>query len=324
MKNTDLSHTQNSLLLATVGIHGRFLSIICAVLFAFYMYYYQQEQMCKLRLDDLRLKVARTMDFSAFHDPCGIDPDEYFDANGLDIQRIARAFRDQLGYSPDPRTESTLDASGIDVARVFEYEERVTRLLGLMNTVANIYPYSTRSRPTSPGIVSLMYSDLRKDWTPEWQRDLGSLNFELTLLWRQRRSGVEDLLDHYDETRLKRDVADEDGPTVIGFDMHKRFGSSFRARIERFFGMVEAVNRDIVPELNDYSFRLTRYQTHLMDGTRLSNVVFLLILVLFFGIFVPLGLSLKPLRSPLTAAGILCLSIVPYIFLVIFLLRQGF
>ena len=126
MKNTDLSHTQNSLLLATAGIHGRFLSIICAVLFAFYMYYYQQEQMCKLRLDDLRLKVARTMHFPTFHDPCGIDPNEYFDANGLDIQRIARAFRDQLGYSPDPRIESTLDASGIDVARVFEYEERLS------------------------------------------------------------------------------------------------------------------------------------------------------------------------------------------------------
>jgi len=317
MKNTDLSHTQNSLLLATAGIHGRFLSIICAVLFAFYMYYYQQEQMCKLRLDDLRLKVARTMDFPAFHDPCGIDPNEYFDANGLDIQRIARAFRDQLGYSPDPRIESTLDASGIDVARVFEYEGRVTRLLGLMNTVANIYPYSTRSRPTSPGLVSLMYSDLRKDWTPQWQRDLASLNLELTLLWRQRRAAVEDLLNHYDEARLRRDVVLRDGTATISGDVHRVFGGSFRARIERFFGLVEGINRDIVPELNDYSFRLDHYQADLVNkGIRIQAIV-ALSLILLLGILCPVVFSLRQIHSTRVSIVILLLSVVPYIWLAI-------
>lgn len=322
MKGSDPNHKQNSLLCTIAGIHGRFLSIICAVFLAFYMYYYQQAETCKLRLDDLRLKVARTMVIPAFHDPCGLDVKDYFDANGLDIHKIVMAFYDQLGYNPDPKIEAILSTSGLNVAEAFQYDQRVSRLVSLINIVANIYPYSTRSREASPGVVSVMYSDLRKDWTREWQRDLGSLNFGLTWLWRQRRAAIEDLLRRYDEARIKDEVARQDGSPVRGLDLHKILGSTFRATIEQFFSTVEAINHDILPELNDYSFRLTRYQTHLMDTTTLLYLILPLVLILLFGILAPLVLSLKPMHSIRIAVGILILSVVPYICLLLFLLLR--
>ena len=167
-----------------------------------------------------------------------------------------------------------------------------------------------------------MYSDLRKDWTREWQRDLGSLNFGLTWLWRQRRAAIEDLLRRYDEARIKDEVARQDGSPVRGLDLHKILGSTFRATIEQFFSTVEAINHDILPELNDYSFRLTRYQTHLMDTTTLLYLILPLVLILLFGILAPLVLSLKPMHSIRIAVGILILSVVPYICLLLFLLLR--
>ena len=138
MKGGDPNHTQNSLLCTIAGIHGRFLSIICAVFLAFYMCYYQQAETCRLRLDDLRLKVARTMVIPAYHDTCGLDVNDYFDANGLDIHKIVMAFYDQLGYNPDPRIEAILSTSGLNVVEVFQYDQRVSRLVSLINIAANI------------------------------------------------------------------------------------------------------------------------------------------------------------------------------------------
>jgi len=320
MKSRDPNHTQNSLLCTIAGIHGRFLSVICAVFLAFYMYYYQQAETCSIRLDDLRLKVARTMAIPAFHDPCELDVKDYFDANELDIHKIVRAFYDQLGYNPDPRIEAILSTSGLNIADTFQYGQRISRLVSLINFVANIYPYSTRSRETSPGVVSVMYSDLRKDWTREWQRDLGSLNFELTLLWRQKRASVEDLLRRYDEARIKDEVARRNDLTERDIDLHKILGNAFRATIEQFFSTVEAINHDILPELNDYSFRFTRYQTHLMYKTALLHAIIPIVLILFLGILAPLVLSLKPRYSIRITVGILILSVAPYIWLLLFIL----
>jgi hypothetical protein len=320
MKGDNPNHTQNSLLCTIAGINGRFLSIICAVSLAFYMYYYQQEKTCRLRLDDLRLKVARTMVIPAFHDPCGLDVKDYFDANGLDIHKIVMAFYDQLGYNPDPRIEAILSTSGLNVAEVFQYDQRVGRLVSLINIAANIYPYSTRSRETSPGVVSIMYSDLRKDWTREWQRDLGSLNLELTWLWRQKRAAIEDLLRRHDEALIKDEVARQNGSPVPDLDLQKILGSTSRATIEQFFSTVEAINHDILPELNDYSFRLARYQTQLMNKTRLLHAIPPLVLILLFGILAPLIISLKPIHSVWWTVGVLILSVMSYIWLSLLLL----
>ena len=90
--------------------------------------------------------------------------------------------------------------------------------------------------------------------------------------------------------------------------------------IERFFSAVEAINQDIVPELNDYSFRLARYQTHLKDNTILLRAISPLILILVFGILAPLALSLKPMHSIRITVGILILSVVPYMWLSLLLL----
>lgn len=321
MKRRDPNHTQNSLLCTIAGIHGRFLSIICAVFLAFHMYYYQQVEICRLRLDDLRLKVARTMVIPAFHDPCGPDVKDYFDeANGLDVHKFVMAFYNQLGYNPDPRTEAVLNTSGLNVADAFQYNQRVSRLVSLINIAANIYPYSTRSRETSPGVVSVMYSDLRKDWTQEWQRDLGRLNFELTGLWRQRRAAVEDLLRRYDEARIKDEVARRNSLTEPDIDLHTILGNTFRATIEQFFSTVEAINHDILPELTDCSFRLTRYQTHLTYKTTLLHAIIPIALILLLGILAPLALSLKPIHSIRISVGILTLSIAPYLWLLWFML----
>lgn len=316
----DPNHTQNSLLCTIAGIHGRFLSIICAVLFAFYVYYYQQAETCTLRLNDLRLRVARTMIIPAYHDPCGIDVEDYFDANRLDIRKTVEAFYDQLGYNPDTRVQAMLSESGLDVAATFQYDQRISRLLGLMNLVANIYPYSTRSRKTSPGIASVMYSDLQKDWTLEWQRDIGNLNFELTLLWQRRRAAIEDLIRRYSEAHVK----DAAGPRSDSLeqirDLRRIMVSTFTETIERFFNTVVRINQDILPELNDYSLRLARYQALRIDKTTLINTLSPIALILLFGIVVPLFLSLRPVRSIPISCGILILSIVPYIWLLSFLL----
>lgn len=165
-----------------------------------------------------------------------------------------------------------------------------------------------------------MYSDLRKDWTREWQTDLGSLNLELTWLWRQRRVAIEDLLRHYDEARIKGEVAPLNGSSAGGPDLHKILGGTSRTIIERFFSAVEAINQDIVPELNDYSFRLARYQTHLKDNTILLRAIPPLVLILVFGILAPLALSLKPMHSIRITVGILILSVVPYVWLSLLLL----
>lgn len=320
MESRKSTHTQNSLMYAVAGIHGRFMSIICAGVLAFYMYNYQQVETCKLRLDELRLRTARTMRIPAFYDPCGVNPTEYFDANELNIRKVVTAFYDQLGYNPDSRTEVLLGASGINVAEAFGYRQRVTHLISLINIVANIDPYSTRSRQTSPGLASVMYSDLRKDWTQKWQNDLGELNFELTLLLRQRRDAVEDLLRRYDEARVKDEMARLNTSSANdSFDIHRVLGTEFRTIIERFFSAVEVINENILPELNDYAFRLNRHQTRLQDRQALFNTLSPLVLLLFSGIIVPLVLSLKPLYSRWPTIIVLIISAVPYIWLSLFL-----
>ena len=315
----DPNHTQNSLLCTIASMHGRFLSIICAVLFAFYMYYYQQAETCRLKLNDLRLRVARTMIIPAYHDPCGINVEDYFDANGLDIRKTVEAFYDQLGYNPDTRIQAILSESGLDVAATFQYDQRVSRLLGLINLVANIYPYSTRSRKTSPGIASVMYSDLQKDWTLEWQRDLGSLNFELTMLWQRRRVAIEDLIRRYSEANVKDEANPRSDSLGQNRDLRRMVVSTFTETIERFFNTVVQMNQDILPELNDYSFRLARYQALRLDKATLINTLSPISLVLLFGVVVPLFLSLRPVRSIRVSCGILILSIAPYIWLLLFL-----
>lgn len=311
-----INHTQNSLLCSIAGIHGRFLSIICGIILAFYMYNYKQAETCKQQLDDLRLKVARMMIIPGFRDPCEPDPQIYFKNDVFDIEKITRDFYEQIGNKLYPGIETILMSSGIDIQEAYGYEQRVKRLVSLISIVSNVYPYSTRSPRSNPGIQSVMYSDIRKDWTHEWQHDVIKLNFNLMLLLQQRRGALDDLLARYVKARLKDEIAQQQDSNIQEFNIHKFLGQTFHDSIEQFFAIVERINSEVVPELNDYSFRLERYQRKSFG----PNVIVPLILLLIFGLFLPLVWAMKPVYTIVKPICTLIIPLVFYIWLLIILL----
>ena len=131
---------------------------------------------------------------------------------------------------------------------------------------------------------------------------------------------MEDLLNHYDQVRLKDETAHQKGSTASDLDIHTIFGTSFRGRIERFFGAVETINDDILPELYDCSFRLVRYEKNMANKGIRVHVLLPIFLILFLGILLPVILSLKPMHSVRGTVVVLGLSVCPYIWVALYLL----
>lgn len=280
------------------------------------MYSYQQAESCRERLDDLRLRVARMMIIPGFRDPCEPNTLTYFKDDVLDIEKITREFGEQIGYKLDPSIESILVSSGIDIREVHGYEQRVKRLVSLIGILSNVYPYSTRSPKANLGIQSLMYSDLRKDWTREWQHDVTTLNFHLMLLLRQRRDALDDLLSRYEKARLEDEVAQRSGSNVGEFNVHRFLGRTFQDSIDRFFATVERINSEVVPELNDYSFKLERYRRESFG----LNVFVPFVFILLFGLVLPLVWATKAVYRIVKPICALSIPLIFYVWLLIVLL----
>ncbi|MHC4585924.1 MAG: hypothetical protein ACYS3N_15460 [Planctomycetota bacterium] len=312
-------HPQNSLLCTIAGIHGRFLSIICGIMLAFYMYSYEQAETLKGQLNDLRLRVARMMiSVPTFGDPKTNVKDYFNEENVLMIDKIVRAFNDQLGYIPDIEAEKLMTTSGINVPQTFQYEQRLTTLAALISIVAHINPYSTVSERTSTGIRSRMYRDLQKDWDPQWQRDLGRLNSELVWIWRHNKTQIEKLLRHNERAIVEDQINKRSNDVTGKLSMSNILANIHREVIEPFFHIVELINRDIISQLNDNSFKLQRYRTRLRATETFICIGFLFIGVLLFGILIPLIMASRPVFSRKKVLAIMAISFLLHFGLVLF------
>lgn len=315
-------HSQNSLLCTIAGIHGRFLSIICGILLVFYMYSYEQVATLEEQLNDLRLKVARMMSVStfSFRDPV-VNIQDYFDENGLITDKIVEAFNEQLGFIPDMETEKVLTTSGINVSQTFQYEQHLNKLVSLISIVAHIYPYSTVSEKTSTGTVSLMYSDLRRDWDPQWQRDLAKLNLELVRIWRRKKPQIEKLLRKNELALVDDQINKRSNDVSNKLLIRKSLANIHREAIEPFFLIAELINSDIIPQLNDNSFKLQRHRTQQQAIGSLVYIGFYFVSVLLLGILIPLLLASRPVYSRKLVVTILVISILPYLYPLVLIVR---
>jgi len=301
----------NSILPILPAIHATILSIIFAVLIVFFFYSYQTVSNLKEQMNDLRTRVAQTMS-SQLRSPLNFELEDYFKDNTLnhlniekklwELSSVMGSLEITKAAPPHPRMgEDYIEKTIIESAE---------HLLGIITVLTYIYPYCERPKDAN-GIPTGISNIMRKEYTPEWKRDLVRLNFYLSWLWRTRSEGFTKLISEYDEISAKKDTK-------------QRFRLNFPQFVADFFTQVQFIETQIIPELSEKSYKLNFYENKFKIKTHLTQAFLMAIFVLVFGIFLPLFIHLyfKPPYIKQIELTLLIITLLPYLYYLLYYLKK--
>lgn len=301
----------NSILPILPAIHATILSLIFAVLIVFFFYSYQTVSNLKEQTNDLRTRVAQTM-IGQIRSPLKFELEEYFKdntLNHLNIEKKLWELSSVMGsleitkmVPPHPRMgEDYIEKTIVESAE---------HLLGIITVLTYISPYCERPKNEN-GIPTGISNIIRKEYTPEWKSDLVRLNSYLSWLWRTRGEGIAKLISEYDAIFAKKHTKLE-------------FRLNFSKSVADFFTQVQFIETQIIPELNEKSYKLYFYKNKFKIKTRLIQAFLMAVFILVFGIFLPLFIHLyfKPPYIKQIELGLLIITVLPYLCILLYYLKK--
>ena len=298
----------NSILPILPAIHATILSIIFAVLIVFFFYSYQTVSNLKEQMNDLRTRVAQTMS-SQLRSPLNFELENYFKDNTLNHLNIEKKLWElssvmgSLEITKTAPPHPSMDEDYIEKTII----ESAEHLLGIVTILTYIYPYCERPKDAN-GIPTGISNIMRKEYTPEWKRDLVRVNSYLSWLWRTRGEGFTKLISEYDAIYAKK---------------HK-FRLNFPQFVADFFTQVQFIETQIIPELSEKSYKLNFYENKFKIKTHLVFAFLLAIPMLVVGIFLPLFIHLyiKPPYIKQIELGLLIITVLPYLCILLYYLKK--
>jgi len=302
----------NSILPILPGIHTTILSIIFAVLIVFFFYSYQTVSNLKGQMSDLRVKVARVMSDQVCA-PLNFELEDYFKDNTLNHSNIEKKLWElssvmwQLELVKKcPQTPPGMGEGYIEETIIESGED----LLGIITVLTYIYPYCERplNKEGKPSGVSNI---MRKEYTSGWHQDIIRLNTHLSWLWRTKGDGFTKLISEYDAISAKK--AGKQG-----------FRFNFPKFVADFFTQVQFLETQIIPELNEKSYKLNFHENKVKIKMHLTMAFSFALVMLVVGIFLPLFVHLY-IKHPYIKEielGLLIITVLPYFCFLLYYLKK--
>ncbi len=301
----------NSILPILPGIHATILSIIFAVLIVFFFYSEQTTSSLKEEMNDIRTNVSLAMSHQV-QTPLKFDLEEYFKGDKLnhpnvekklwEISSVMASLEITKAVPPHPdMKDDYIEKTIIESAEEF---------LGIITVLTYISPYCERPR-NKEGKLSGISNIIRNEYTPEWHQDIIRLNSHLSWLWRTRGDGFTKLVSEYDAISATKNP-----------NQSIRF--NFSSFVADFFTQVQLLETQIIPQLNEKSYKLNFHEKKFKIKTHLTSVFLFAITMLILGIFLPLFVHLyvKHPYIKIIELGLLVISILPYLCILLYYLKK--
>ena len=302
----------HSILPILPAIHATILSIIFAVLIVFFFYSYQTVSHLKEQMNDLRINVAQAMSNQVCA-PLKFELEDYFKDNALNHSNIEHKLWELSGTMANleiirnlPEPHPSMDKDYIEKTIIDSAEH----FLGIITVLTYIYPYCERPR-NKEGKPSGVSNIIRKKYTPEWHQDIIRLNSRLSWLWRTKGDGFTKLISEYDAISVKKTGK-------------QGFRFNFSQYVADFFAQVQFLETQIIPELNEKSYKLNFHENKFKIKTHLIQAFLMAIFILVFGIFLPLFIHLyfKPPYIKQIELCLLIIPVLPYLCILLYYLKK--
>lgn len=334
----------SSILTTLASINATIISIVFAVLIAFFIYSYQLLSQVNEQLSDLRSSVAQMLNLPTYYKAGSINYSEYITKDGiLDFQRIRRELHVLAPVSIPEHVKKRFGEVGTDSTSGKETKRRATHLLDLINLVSVSYPYSERAKIDEKGGVGLGFEPKRIDYDEKWKDTLIRLNGYLCWIWQGRRVEILRLISDYKKLyeaerqkefdAQRRKIIDDMkkiGRQVIEAEVEEmlspfRFDMPFERIVTDFFDRVTLVQNNFIPQIKERSYKLNLFQEKLQIKKRLSETLIFTFIMLIVGIFLPLFVHMywNPPYIKKIELFFLIISVLSYASIILIFLKEA-